>query len=100
MPHVTREQLIDLLPPGNMVHTFLDSSGMLIGADWSREKIVNAIERAAYFGLTGDRARAMEHGIYCEHPDKEGLTVFVATRGKLHGGEEPNWKAYSYEGRH
>jgi len=102
MPHVTKEQLLDLLPMGDSIHTFIDGplGAMLIGADWSREKVVNAIERADRFGITGDMGRGMGHGIYCQHPDNEDLVIFVATRGKLYGGIEPNWQAYEFEGEH
>jgi len=100
MAHVTKEQLIDLLPPGDKVHTFIEKGPMLIGADWSREKIVNAIARADRFGISGVLARGFGHGIYCAHPDRANITLFVATRGEMHGGDEPDWLSYTFEGRH
>lgn len=98
--HVTKEELIGLLPPGDTIHTFIETNGMLIGADWSREKIINAIQRADIFGITGDLARGYSHGIYCAHPSRPDITLFVATRGEVHGGDEPDWGSFSFEGRH
>ena len=62
---------------GEFVHTFRNSGNMLIGADWSKEKILEkAAEYAKTIELTGEQARAMKHGAAFE--DDAGY-VFVET---------------------
>lgn len=62
---------------GEFVHTFRNSANMLIGADWSKEKL---LEKAAEFSktieLTGEQARGIKHGVVFE--DDAGY-VFVET---------------------
>ncbi len=100
MAHVTKSQLLDLLPPGDTVSTYIHFGAMLIAADWSKEKAVNAITKAVRYGITGHLARSGGHGIYCSHPDRPDIVVFVGTRGRVHGGDEPDWLSYTFEGRH
>ena len=60
---LTTEQAISVLPDGEYVHTFRGGGGLIIGADWKRADIVEAIEMAGTVLLTGPGARSMKHGI-------------------------------------
>lgn len=57
------------------VHTFVQSSGMLVGTDWTNDQITELL-RTGSPELAGGMAAAMGHGIVALH----GTTpVFVAT---------------------
>ena len=60
---ITAEQAISVLPDCEDIHTLLDANFGLVGADWTREKIIKKLECADYIELTGTIARAMGHGI-------------------------------------
>lgn len=57
---VPLEEAIKRLPTGVRVHTFRSNGMALLGADWSRSKLVEAIEK---YGVeeAGDGASAMGH---------------------------------------
>lgn len=70
------QEATDLLPTGKEVHTFRNSSFMLIGADWPRAKVLKAIEKHGV-ELAGPSATAMKHGLVLF--DDHG-PLFIATR--------------------
>jgi hypothetical protein len=73
---LTDEEAIAMLPDGDTVHTFRQSAaGVLIGADWPRERLIAAI-REGQPELSGGAATGMGHGLAV------GLvgTLFVETR--------------------
>ncbi|MCW5591018.1 MAG: hypothetical protein KIS74_02865 [Burkholderiales bacterium] len=75
---LTPEQAIAMLAEGELVHTFINPGvGMLIGADWTREEVIAAINEAGEASLTGSMATSMGHGIAIKH---QGRFVFLATR--------------------
>ncbi|MBU2052541.1 hypothetical protein KKH13_05030 [Patescibacteria group bacterium] len=76
MDTVKYSEAIKLLPRGR-VHTFRQSGSMLIGADWERKHILNAMRKAKEILITGKQAQAMNHGLAIE--DKNGL-LFIATK--------------------
>lgn len=70
------DKAIEMLPDGETVHTFRNGAGMLIGADWDKSKIIEAInEHGAE--LAGPQAKAMNHGIAI---DIHGAYLFVETK--------------------
>ena len=79
---LSREQARAMLPDGDTVHTFRGAI-VPVGADWPRQKILDAIERYQ-FELTGPMATAMGHGM--GFSDEHGQ-VFVATKPAPAGGE-------------
>jgi len=74
---ITADEAIARLPEGEYVHTFRNPSpGMVLGADWTREAIVEAINAAPEVLLTGEAATAMGHGMAIVH---DGRPLFIAT---------------------
>lgn len=59
--YLTFEEAVSLLPEGETIHTFI-SGPVLIGADWSREDILDKLYKST-IELTGPNARGMGHGI-------------------------------------
>jgi hypothetical protein len=57
------EEAIALLPDGDEVHTFRSASFGLIGADWERAALVEAIREAKVAEVTGPAAQGMKHGL-------------------------------------
>lgn len=74
--YLTFEQAEAMLPDGDDIHTFRNGSGMLIGADWRREQVIEAL-RQYKPELSGETATRMNHGIYLE--DAHG-PLFIATK--------------------
>lgn len=60
---VTVEQGMSALPDGDTIHTFYNPGGTLVGADWPRSDVQQAMERAELIELAGESAKALEHGI-------------------------------------
>ena len=56
------EEAKALLPKGSKVHTFRNSSFMLIGTDWSKARVISAMKKFGV-GLSGPQATAMNHGL-------------------------------------
>lgn len=67
--YITKQQAISVLPDGDNVHTFYNSSFGLVGADWSKDDIIDKIERSDIVELTGKMARNMGHGICVYNKD-------------------------------
>lgn len=65
-----------MLPEGDDIHTFRNSSFMLIGADWRRKAILAAIKKHGV-ELSGPMATRMDHGLVLF--DENG-PLFIATK--------------------
>lgn len=78
---LTYDQAVAMLPEGETIHTFRNTCGMLIGADWSREQILEAI-RNGKPELAGETASSMNHGLVVWAPlaGPYTLPLFVETR--------------------
>ena len=59
---LTKEEAIAMLGDKEFIHTFRDSDISLIGAEWSRKEILEAIDEFQ-FELTGETATKMGHGM-------------------------------------
>ena len=59
---LTPEEAEAMLPEGEYIHTFRGGSGIMIGADWKRESIIEAFKTRKP-ELSGQFATAMGHGI-------------------------------------
>lgn len=79
--YITKEQAASILPDGDTVHTFLNPGFGLVGADWSREDILDKLEKSDILELAGDTARAMGHGLcaYDRPPKTQGDLLFIET---------------------
>lgn len=60
--HLTYDQAVALLPPGDRIHTFRGTLPLMIGADWPREKLLAHI-REHGAELSGPGATGMGHGL-------------------------------------
>lgn len=75
---LTLDEALAALPDGDSVHTFLGGFP-LIGADWPREKLIDALRESPSVSITGPMAQGMGHGMACRHPTTGG-TLFIETR--------------------
>lgn len=79
--YVTAEEAISLLPDGDEIHTTIQKGMMFIGADWSREDIIDKIQKSDVREITGPNARAMGHGLAIFNKDAKYQSdiLFVET---------------------
>lgn len=60
---ISYEEAVSLLPDGDVIHTFRSSnSGIILGADWDRENLLNAIKTYKP-ELSGKIATKLGHGL-------------------------------------
>ena len=78
---LTKEEAIGLLPDGELVHTFINGGFGLVGADWTREDIIDKINTAGRTELTGPMARGTGHGLVIFPPNAKYQSdlLFVET---------------------
>lgn len=70
------DEAVALLPSEGRIHTFTNPAGMLLGADWDREKILDLL-RTGRPELSGEQATASGHGIVAFRGNDP---VFIETR--------------------
>lgn len=58
-----KEDAIDCLSKGEVIHVFTNPGGMLVGADWGSSDVIEAIEKADKIEIGGPVCRGMGHGI-------------------------------------
>lgn len=77
---ITAEEAISLLPSGDTIHTFYNC-GVLIGGDWDRTGVIEKINRSDVIEITGEKARALGHGLAVYNKDTRLLSdvLFVET---------------------
>lgn len=80
---ITAEQAISVLPDGEYVHVLQNEVFGIIGADWTRDKIIKKVECADHIELSGEIARAMNHGICIYDEDAEDLLFIETNEEKL-----------------
>ena len=61
--YLTAEEAIGILPDGDEIHTQVQKGNMFIGADWSREDIIDKIQKSDFREIAGPFARGMGHGL-------------------------------------
>lgn len=69
--YITYEEAASLLPDGDYVHTFYNNAFGLMGADWSKEEILDKLRKSEIIELTGYKARSMGHGMCAYNKDTE-----------------------------
>ena len=79
--YITAEEAADLLPDGDVIHTFRAGGPMLIGADWDREGILNKLKTSDKIEIAGETARGLGHGIAVYNDDAKFLShvLFIET---------------------
>lgn len=83
---LTHEQAVAMLPDGIHVHTFTcPVPGVLMGADFIREKLIAHMKEHGPVELSGPLATRMGHGMCLK--DEHGR-LFIATREASELGEE------------
>lgn len=79
--YLTAEEAISILPDGDEIHTQIQKGMMFIGADWSREDIIDKIQKSEIREVTGPIARGMGHGLALFNKDAkyQSEILFVET---------------------
>lgn len=79
--YITYEEAVFLLPDGEYVHTFYNAAFGLLGADWSKEEIIDKLRKSEVIELAGSQARAMGHGMCAYNKDTKYLkdVLFIET---------------------
>ena len=79
---ITLNEAIALLPNSEEIHTFRSGGWALIGCDWSKENILEYLEKhKEAIELSGDRARSMNHGLVLF--DNSGALFIKTDKEKL-----------------
>ena len=60
---IALDEAIKRLPAGDTVHTYRQCGPCLIGADWERDLLIEAMRMAKAIEVTGPQAQAMNHGL-------------------------------------
>lgn len=78
---ITVDEAVDLLPEGDYIHTFFNMPFGLLGADWSREDVIDKFKTSDKIELTGEQARSLGHGlaVYNNDTKKQSEILFVET---------------------
>lgn len=59
---LTTEQALGMLPDDDDIHTFRNPGGIMLGCDWTRDAITQAIENNEC-ELGGEMCKRMNHGL-------------------------------------
>ena len=70
---ITADEAIGLLPDGEYLHTTI-CNGMWLGADWTRDAVIDHITKAGGAHLAGPMATGSGHGI-CLDPSRRLFVV-------------------------
>lgn len=63
------DKALKRLSDKEMIHTFRNPCGILLGAGWPRDELIKAIEIYGGAELTGEEASSMNHGMAIEYKD-------------------------------
>ena len=79
--YITYEEEASILPEGDSIHTFYNPGFGLVGADWSREDILDKLRKSDIIELTGETARSMGHGMcaYNKETKWQSELLFIET---------------------
>lgn len=79
--YLTVEEAVSILPTGDEIHTQIQQGMVFIGADWSREEILDKIRKTEIREVTGPLARGMGHGLvlYNRNAKYQSDLLFVET---------------------
>ena len=79
--YIDKDTAISLLPDKESIHTFYDMPFGLLGADWSRDDIVEKIRSSDRIELAGPGARSTRHGlaVYDSNTKWQSEILFIET---------------------
>ena len=73
---ITPEEAIGLLNDGDQIHTIRNTGGVLFGADYNREKLIERINaNPDKLEIGGETCRSMKHGLILN----DGGFLFIET---------------------
>lgn len=90
--YLSVEEAVSIIPDGEEIHTQIQKGMMFIGADWSREDIIDKIKRSEVREISGPFARGMNHGLvlYNRNAKYQSDLLFVETdKAKLDAFDQP-----------
>lgn len=71
------DEAVKRLPKGKAIHTIRQAGPCLLGADWDRPGLIEAMRKAPAIEVTGQIAQDMGHGLAIR--DEHDL-LYIATR--------------------
>lgn len=79
--YLTYEESIKILPEKEKIHTLINASFALIGADWAMEEIMDKLKKSDVIEVCGEVARGMGHGIcaYNKKATRRDEILFIET---------------------
>ena len=80
---LTFDEAVARLPISEMVHTFRQAGFALLGADWEKEELINALCKAKVIEVTGAQAQAINHGMAIK--DENGWLFIETANVKVRG---------------
>ena len=90
--YLSVDEAVSILPDAEEIHTNIQKGMVFIGADWSREEIIDKIKKCQIRELTGPVARGMNHGLVLYNRDAKYQSdlLFVETdKAKLDAFDQP-----------
>lgn len=75
---ITSEQAINCLKDGQLIHTIINPYGAIIGCDWSRESVIEALKGTDQIEIGGEICRKMNHALVAHRSD--GPMLFIEAR--------------------
>ena len=75
--HLTVEEALYCVGDKEQIHTFINAPFGLIGADWSRENLIEKLENAQDIQIGGEACRNMGHGIVLSHKGRKNKAIYI-----------------------
>ena len=80
--YLSYDEAIQILPDSENIHTFINATFGLLGADWSKNNILNRLKEVdSVLELTGEQSRKMGHGmgVYNKNSKYQSDILFIQT---------------------
>ena len=62
---LTLEQALDVLPKSKEIHCFINAGFGLVGADWNKKEVEEALKNAETIEIGGQQCKSMGHALVC-----------------------------------
>lgn len=81
---ITWEEAVRLLPEGEDIHVqYNDNYNIFLGADWSRDEVVDSLKKAHKIEIGGPMCRALGHGLCIWQKETDARPAFVSHNEEL-----------------